>query len=124
MAATGTATYTEEISGSVKLVTCDWTSAASGGSVTENASTKYYTGKVIYAAFEPGATTPSDNYDVTVLDKNSNDILNGLGVDRSNAATVYVDEYDGLGAVANSQITVTVANAGNSKTGSVYLWIR
>ena len=120
----GSITYTEE-GGTVKLAVADWLSDASGD-VTGNASTKYYSGKIIYAAFEPdgGGTQPSDNYDVTVLDKNSNDLLNGLGVNRSNAATVYVDEVDGLGAVANSQLTVVVDNAGNAKGGIVYLWIR
>ena len=122
----GSITYTEETVGDVTLVVADWTSDASGD-VTGNATTyAKFSGKVIYAAFEPdgGGTQPSDNYDVSVLDKNSNDVLNGLGANRSNAATVYVDEYDGLGACANTTLTVTVDNAGNAKGGKVYLWIR
>lgn len=121
----GSITYTENVSQSVKLVVADWTSDASGD-VTGNTTTKYYDGQILYAAFVPDAagTQPTDNYDVTVLDSNSLDLLNGLGANKSNAATVYVDQFDGLGAVANSQLTVTVDNAGDSKGGKVYLWIR
>lgn len=121
----GTCTYTEETHGVVKLIAADWASDASGN-VSGTATTGYYNGKLIYAAFDPdaGGTQPSDNYDVTVLDKNSIDVIHALGANKSNAANVEVDEYDGLGAVANSQLTVTVTNAGASKGGVVYLWIR
>lgn len=121
----GSITYTNVSTGSVKLVKADWLSDASGD-VTGNATTEYFTGQILYAAFVPdgGGTQPSDNYDVTVLDSNSLDLLNGLGANKSNAAAVYADQYDGLGAVANSKLTVTVDNAGNAKGGIVYLWIR
>jgi len=121
----GSITYTEETHGSVKLVKADWLSDASGD-VTGNATTEYYSGDVVYFATVPDAagTQPTDNYDVTVLDKNSLDVVNGLAANRSNASTQYVDKFDGLGAIANSQITVTVANAGNAKGGITYIWIR
>jgi hypothetical protein len=125
MAVAGSITYTEETHGSVRLVKADWLSDAAGD-VTENATTEHYSGVILYAAFVPdaGGTQPTDQYDVTVLDKNSLDVLNGLGANKSNSVTAYADQYDGLGAVANSKLTVTVDNAGNAKGGIVYLWIR
>lgn len=121
----GTCTYTEEVHGSVKLVAADWLSD-SAGNVSGTSTTNYFNGKLIYFAADPdaGDTKPSEDYDVTVLDKNSVDVLHALGTDMGSAATVTVDEFDGLGAVANSQLTVTVANAGDEKGGVVYLWIR
>lgn len=121
----GTCTYTEEMHGVVKLITADWLSD-SAGNVSGTTTTNYFSGKLIYAACDPdaGDTKPSEDYDVTVLDKNSVDVMHGLGTDMGSAATVTIDEIDGLGAVANSQLTVTVANAGDEKGGVVYLWIR
>jgi len=121
----GSITYTEQTHTGVRLLKADWLSDASGD-VTGNASTSRYDGQILYAAFVPdgGGTQPSDNYDVTVLDDNSLDVINGLGANKSNAATVYADQFDGLGAVSDSTLTVTVDNAGSAKGGIVYLWIR
>ena len=119
----GTATYTETVYGSVKLLKCAWTSDGDGD-VSETASSFVYDGELLALVTVPdGDAAPSDNYDVTVLDTNSIDVLMGQGTDRDTADTEYVAKAN-LGAVASSTLTVTVANAGDTKQGTVYIWIR
>tara|TARA_Y100000310_G_scaffold317685_1_gene370830 strand:+ start:12806 stop:13168 length:363 start_codon:yes stop_codon:yes gene_type:complete len=118
----GTATYTERDYGTVKLLKCAWVSDASGD-VSGTASSIVYDGKLLAVTTDPSATAPTDDYDVTVLDDNSMDVLLGAGSDRDTANTEYLLEAN-LGAVAKSKLTVTVANAGNAKEGTVYIWIR
>lgn len=50
-------------------------------------------------------------------------MLIGAGANRDTADTEMVGETS-LGAVAGSRLTFTAANAGNSKSGTAYLYIR
>ena len=117
----GTVAYTESKIGTVSLLKCVWVSDASGD-VSGTASSKRYDGALLMLATVPSATAPTTLYDLTVLDGNGLDVLAGTGADRSATVTEYV--VASLGAVAESTLTVTVANAGNAKGGTVYLWIR
>ena len=121
-----TCVCTEEIYGSVKKVTWDWLSAADGsvGTVAGRITTEIYNGAVLRAVFVPDAagTQPSDNYDVAINDADGYDILAGQGANKSNAAAVTV--VASMGAVANDKLTLAVTNAGDSKGGIVYLYIR
>lgn len=114
-------TKTEVTHPSVKCLKLAWTSASDGTVVSQ--SSAYYDGKVIWLATDPGATAPTDNWDLTVTDANGIDVLAGAGADRDTANTEYVAEAS-LGAVANSKLTVNITNAGDAKTGTIYLYIR
>jgi hypothetical protein len=117
-------TFTEIIHGSVKLVKCAWTADDATGAVS-GTSTEYYNGKILGLATVPGTggTQPDDLYDVAVTDNNSLDVLMSAGANRDELNTEYVLSTS-LGAVVESQLTVAVTNAGNSNTGTVYLYIR
>lgn len=122
-------TFTEQtsgFSGGVKLVIADWTSDDSTGAVSASTTNKY-NGVIQAVAFEPdsGGTQPTNLYDVTITDSNSVDLAYTGGANLSNAAMV-LKTYcaDGLFPVANSALTVNVTNAGNSKGGKVYIYIR
>ena len=118
----GSATYTERKIGTVKQLKCAWTSDASGN-VSGIASSRTYDGQVLMVATVPSASAaPTDLYDLTVLDDNGLDVLAGAGVDRSATVTQYV--VASLGAVAISTLTITIANAGISTQGTVYIWVR
>lgn len=121
----GTVTVTESRAQSVKKIKLAWTADASGV-VSGTATSYYYDGEVVYFAAAPGTgdDQPSDQYDVTLLDADSLDVLNGLGTNMSNAANTYKDKYDGLGAVANSKLTLGVSAAGGANKGTVYVLIR
>jgi len=107
---------------SVKLVKFTWTSDDTAGTAT-GTTTEYYDGKILGLATDPGSPAPDDNYDITITDNNSLDVLIGSGANRDTANIEYVKEAD-LCAVVASQLTLNVSNAGNSKQGVAYLFIR
>lgn len=119
----GTVTITEETIGSVKKVKFEWTSSAAGAA--DGTTTKTYNGEIIRLVTVPGtvAAQPTDLYDVAVNDEDTTDILMGAGVNRSNVNTEQV-LASSLGCVANDKLALAVTNAGNAKSGTVYLYIR
>ena len=122
----GTVTITEELVGNVKKITFAWTCDASGNvSGTGGATTNVYNGAITRLVTVPagGGSAPTDQYDVTVLDGDSTDVLMGAGANRAAAATEQV-LASSLGVVANDTLTLNVANAGNAKSGTVYLYVR
>jgi len=125
MAAAGSAQITEDYFSSVKLVKWEWTSGTGETVVADCTTTEYYTGDVLFFVTVPGASVaaPSDNYDVTILDKNDVDILADAGMNRDTASTESILAAS-LGTVANSQLELNIAGAGSSNTGVVYLWLR
>lgn len=70
-----------------------------------------------------GGTAPTDNYDITIKDEDGVDILNGQGADRDTANTENKRDSDGLMICAATALTFAVANAGNSKQGTAYLYL-
>jgi hypothetical protein len=116
-------TVSETRSGSVKKLKFAWTSAADGSA--SQATTFAYDGKIELLTTVPsgGGTAPSDNYDITLLDSDSVDVLAGAGLDRDATATEQAVSAV-LGAVAGSKLTFTLANAGDSKQGTCYVYLR
>ena len=119
----GTATVTEHKEKSIKLIKYAWTSDASGD--VSQASTSKFDGEILAIATVPdGSAAPTDNYDITLTDENSLDVLAGQGANRDTANTEYVTAKENLGVVHDSLLTLVVANAGNAKQGTFYVWIR
>ena len=120
----GTVTTTEEIIGSVKKITFTWTSSAGGAA--DATSTGYYTAEIMRVVQIPdsGGTQPTNLYDVTVNDDDSADVLLGLGANLVNNANTDKVTKDGLGVVANAQLTLGVTNAGAAKGGKTILYLR
>ena len=107
----------------VKLIKWDW--LATDGGVVSSATSNKYTGIITKVVIVPdgGGTAPTAAYDITILDENSIDLLEGNGADCSATATEYLDQSDGLGNVSESTLTLTIASAGNAKGGIVYVYI-
>ena len=113
----------------LRKVKWDWTSAT-GGAVADqtaagqiNKTTYKYTGEIVRLITDPGATAPSDNYDVSVLDDDGYDVLMGAGADRDTVTTEQ-QLASVLGVCINSQLRLNIANAGDAKTGTVILYIK
>lgn len=126
----GTATLTESrekknIDGLsyVSKIKFDWASDAAGD--VSQQTTLDYDGVILFVVTVPdsGGTAPTALYDVTLTDSDGVDVLGGLGANRSATATEYLNYSSGLGAVSKSQLTLTVANAGDTKGGLVYVYI-
>jgi hypothetical protein len=117
----GSVTQTVKAWGSMKLVKFACTSDASTGAA-DATTTESFDGAILLVCTDPGATAPDDNWDLVLQDDNSVDLLAGQGANRDTANTEYINS--GMGGLAQSTLTLGVTNAGNSKTLTVYVYIR
>jgi len=120
----GTVTKSELTAFSVKKIVFTWLSAADG--TATSTTTNPFTGLIQRVVQIPdgGATQPTNLYDVVVNDSDGSDVLHGLGADLSNAATTVKDYTDGVGAVVNSTLSLSVTNAGAAKGGKTIIYLR
>ena len=106
----------------VKLIKLEWTSDASGDA--DATTTTAIDGECLLFGTDPsGASAPTDNYDITITDEDGLDVLVGAGADRDTANIEYV-QGSSLGVCAGTKLTITVSNAGSSKSGVAYLFVR
>ena len=117
----GTITAIETRHRSVQEIIFSWLSDASGDG-TATATTYAYSGDILKVVCVPGATTPDDNYDVTLTDADSIDLLAGQGVDCPNGANLVIT--GGMIPVVESAISLTIAGGGNAKIGTVHVYVR
>ena len=116
-------TFTEVTYGTIKKIKAAWVSDDATGAVS-GTTTNYYDGRLIGAVTVPdGSAAPTDNYDVAVNDSDGVDVALGALADRDATNTEYRAEAS-MAGVANSKLTIAVTNAGNSKKGALYLYIR
>lgn len=118
--AAGTVTVVEINGYHIKRIAWTWTSTAGGAA--DLVTTVTYTGQIVALVTDPGATAPTDNYDITVTDADGVDVLNALGANRDTANTEQV--VSGMGIVVGQPLTLNVTNAGDSKQGVVYLYLK
>lgn len=117
----GTVVTTEITYPSIKKVTFEWTSDASGDA--DGSTTAVFTGKIVQVTTVPsGTAAPTDNYDIELRDADGVDLLAGAGANRDEANTEHITSAN-LGAVCVSALTLVVANAGNETEGIVYVFI-
>jgi hypothetical protein len=107
--------YTEKVQ-------IDWTSDASG----DADATVNLHGFLIKVITDPSATAPTDNYDITLM-ADGIDQAASLLLDRDTTNTEMV--YPVVTGACTpiflaGNHTFTVANAGNAKLGTVYLYLR
>jgi len=117
-------TITQTRSTSVKKIKMVVVSASNG---TASGTTTYkYDGEVLRFVAVPAAAAdqPTDQFDILLNDADGLDVLAGKGANLSNAASTTKVDTDGLGAVANSAITLAATNMGDTKTVTLYLYIR
>ena len=124
--------------GSIRKVLISFTTDDTTGSVA--CTTEKISGELIKIVTDPGATAPTDNWDVVLTDEEGVDLsvhMDDVAIaaliarDTSNSEETYLPLEDtaGTGRIANwpvicDKLTVTVNNAGNSKTGQIILYYR
>lgn len=120
--------------GRIRTVRAAWTSDADGDA---SGTTRKINGELLKGVTIP-ADGPTDNYDITLTDADSADLLAGCDFTLANRDTTNTEtahfivtnaaatDPGGIGArpAVNSAITVTVANAGNTKSGTLVLYYR
>jgi hypothetical protein len=110
-----------------------WTSNASGAA--SESVELIQPGELVGVTFVPGTSgsQPTDAYDVTANDAYGVDALSGQGANLSNATATMVaptiPAKDGTTTSTaprpvDGTLTVAVTNAGNTKSGTVVLWVR
>ena len=116
--------FTETTHTSVRKIVAAWTSDNATGAV-EGTTSFPYDGQIIGLTTIPGAAgdAPDDNYDVTITDAGGHDVLLGAGLNRDTANTEHVT-VTSMAGVAGSKLTVSVAAAGNSKKGTIIVYVR
>lgn len=118
------ATVTVESPQGLNLVkyTLAWTSDGSGN-VSEAINIR--PGEIRQVKFIPGSggEQPTAAYDVTLVDSDSVDYLKGNGANLSNLDALAVAIQDNPLIHDGNSLTLTVANAGISKTGTVVVWV-
>lgn len=132
----GTLTVTADPSNALrtrplKKFTFTWTCDASG--VVSGTLSERISGTIVQVITNPGATAPTDNYDVTCLDDQGRDVFSGQGANRDTANTEHfcpgVPFADGTTTslapvVVDSTLELQIANAGNAKQGVLVLLVR
>jgi len=125
--AAGTCSVTPtSISRDFYCITYTWTADASDGSVPATASPKV-TGYVVLAITDPGATAPTDNYDITLTDEDDVDVFGGNLANRDTANSEHAVPKIGSvygGRFVNSALTMNLSNNSvNSATGELKVYI-
>lgn len=111
----------------------DWTSDSGGDAA---ATSEKVVGRLVKAITDPGSAAPTDDYDIVITDDESVNLLTACDddlVDRDTTTTeeVYFLVKDHAGTplaqsfspIVCSPLTLTVSNAGDSKTGQLFLFI-
>ena len=118
----GTVVTTEITYPSVKKVKFAWESDASGDA--DGTTTAVFSGKLIQVTTVPDATAaPSVDNDVVIEASDGVDLLAGSGADRHTSNTEHIKSAD-IGAVSASTLKLVVENAGATKKGIVYVYLR
>lgn len=103
--------------------TITWTATA-GGAVSANPVT-IKRGTIEAIKIVPGTgTAPTALYDVSLVDTDGVDVLNGQGVDQSATVGKYFTFATPLVIDGTQTLDLVIANAGNGGQGVVYIWIR
>lgn len=108
--------------GAIRKIVADWVSDDSAG--TASATTEILSGVARKLVTDPGATAPTDDYDLVVNDDKGIDVLGGVGADRDTANTEVAYPVGGtyFQPVFNSKLTFSISAAGNSKTGQIVFY--
>jgi len=129
----GTATLTKTESRTMNKLAIDWTSSSSGAVPSTDSET--ISGEILRCVFVPDSsgTQPSNAYDVTLSDADGIDILAGNGANLSNTTALSIVPGEELLSGGSSGIrpfavdgplSLVVANAGDTKGGTINLYYR
>lgn len=130
-------TFTYDKLGPIKKIIVDWTSDDTTGAVS--GTTAKVTGELIKGVTDPGSAAPTDDYDIVLTDEEGVDVLGQciaasqlINRDTANSEQNYFFVLNkdasplSMAAfpVVADKLTVSITNAGNSKTGQLILYVR
>ncbi len=112
--AVGTVTVTQKRVGQIRQVIAAIVASSTDGSVPATVLPAFE-GRLLALGTAPGVTNPTANYDITLVDQFSYDVLEGVGANRSASAAQKVPiVYSGTGTFPpvdeGDALTLTVLN--------------
>jgi hypothetical protein len=129
----GTVTVTSDLvnGGDIEIIKFAFIANTGGAVPATSSSTKYpgdRAGYIIKMVTDPGATAPTDDYDITLIDATTGaDLMGGEGANRDTANSEEAVPKIGNAYAANFApvaFTMTLTgNSVNSATGTVYVYI-
>lgn len=117
----GSVTITHYTIGHVRKIVAEWTADAADGSIPATVLPKFE-GRLMELTTNPGAVAPTDNYDITLVDDQGVDRLQGVGANRDTANTeTAIPVYSGstIHPVISRSDVLTLTFAGNSVNSAV-----
>lgn len=114
----GTTTVTRNSSNGVEKITFSWTSDGSGDA---DDATIHVSGEIARVVTNPGAAAPTDNWDAVLNDADGVDVLAGALANRDTANTE--QSFTDPVVAVNGDLNLVVSNAGDTKTGTVVLYV-
>lgn len=110
----GTVTLTHSTLGNLRKITASCVADAADGSFPATALPAIE-GRLLTLAVNPGATAPTDNYDITLVNQHGTDVLQGVGANRDTsnteqAAIVYSGTATHPAVDESDTLTLTIAN--------------
>jgi hypothetical protein len=122
----GSTTVSHYTIGVVRRIIVDWVGDSADGTVPDTVL-PVFDGRLFELTTNPGATAPTDNYDITIIDAEGIDRLQGLGANRDTANTeslplVYSGSTIHPVISRTDVLTLKIAgNAVNSAAGRIIL---
>jgi hypothetical protein len=117
----GTVTTVHNAVGTIRSVVCTCTADAAGATFPATALPSIE-GRLLALVTNPGATQPTDNYDITLVDQHGHDVLEGVGANRDTLNTEKVAVvYSGTGThpVVDEADTLTLTITNNAVNSAV-----
>jgi hypothetical protein len=108
--------------GNIRKLVFTCTADASDGSFDDVTVATIFEGRLLDLETNPGATAPTDNYDITIEDDGGHDVLEGVGGNRHTTTTQKVPVvYNGTGThpTVDDSDTLTLKIANNSVNSAI-----
>jgi hypothetical protein len=120
MAAVVSVTETFNRSGAIAKI--QWTVTTHTDGTASLASSYSYFGAVGSCVTNPGATAPTDNWDLTITDSEGHDVLQGAGADRDTTNTETCGPTV-TPSLVFGKLTANITNGGSTKDLVVTLYV-
>ena len=114
-------TVVESVSPDGRLSKIQWTWLSHTDGTASLVTPRGYYGEVLSLVTDPGATAPTVNYDITITDGDSYDVMQAAGANRSDTATETA--VPTAKSIAFGVLTLNVTNSGSGKVGVATLYI-
>ena len=92
------------------------------GTFTSTALEQEFSGEILQIETDPGSPAPTDDYDITLTDESSYDVLQGLGTNRDTTTSegrAIIFSSTSVHPVVHRTDTLTLAIANQSVSGAV-----